>query len=100
MGREIPADGVLINANENPLGPCAQACSAMADLGTKGGRYEFGLTQELVKTFAEIEGLKPEYVRAYAGYRETMHYMLLAFTSPEQSLVMVGHAFESPNHEA
>src|SRR6266436_9831796 len=53
---DVPPDAILINANENPLGPCAQACSAMADLGVKGGRYEFGLTQELVKAFAEIEG--------------------------------------------
>src|SRR5260370_15316934 len=66
IARDIPADAILINANENPLGPCAQACSAMADLGAKGGRYEFGLRQELVETFAEIEGLKPKYVRAYA----------------------------------
>src|ERR1700737_3898163 len=94
--RDIPADAILINANENPLGPCAQACSAMADLGTKGGRYEFGLTQELVKTFAEIEGLKPEYVRAYAGSSEPLHYAVLAFTSPEKSLVMGDPAYEAP----
>src|ERR1700730_13661097 len=63
--RDIPADAILINANENPLGPCTQACSAMADLGVKGGRYEYGMTQDLVKTFATMEGLKPDYVRAY-----------------------------------
>ena len=33
IARDIPADAILINANENPLGPCTQACSAMADLG-------------------------------------------------------------------
>jgi histidinol-phosphate aminotransferase len=98
--RDIPADAILINANENPLGPCAQACSAMADLGTKGGRYEFGLTQELVKTFAEIEGLKPEYVRAYAGSSEPLHYAVLAFTSPEKSLVMGDPAYEAPMRAA
>src|SRR6266481_9773349 len=92
----VPPAAILINANENPLGPCAQACSAMADLGTKGGRYEFGLTQELVKTFAEIEGLKPEYVRAYAGSSEPLHYAVLAFTSPEKSLVMGDPAYEAP----
>jgi len=56
----------------------------MSALGVKGGRYEFGLTQELVKTFAEIEGLKPEYVRAYAGSSEPLHYAVLAFTSPRE----------------
>ena len=96
VARDIPADSVLINANENPLGPCADACSAMAGLGVKGGRYEFRLTQELVKTFAEIEGLKPEYVRAYAGSSEPLHYAVLAFTSPEKSLVMGDPAYEAP----
>src|ERR1700704_4640000 len=100
IARDIPTDAVLINANENPLGPCAQACSAMADLGAKGGRYEFGLTQELVKTFAEIEGLKPEYVRAYAGSSEPLHYAVLAFTSPEKSLVMGDPAYEAPMRAA
>src|SRR5258707_12709020 len=100
IARPIPVDAILINANENPLGPCAQACSAMADLGAKGGRYEFGLTQELVKTFAEIEGLKPEYVRAYAGSSEPLHYAVLAFTSPERSLVMGDPAYEAPMRAA
>src|SRR5258708_4109663 len=98
--RAIPADAILINANENPLGPCIQACSAMSALGVKGGRYEFGLTQELVKTFAEIEGLKPEYVRAYAGSSEPLHYTVLAFTSPEKSLVMGDPAYEAPMRAA
>lgn len=98
--RDIPADAILINANENPLGPVAQACSAMAELGVKGGRYEFRLTQDLVKTFAEIEGLKPEYVRAYAGSSEPLHYSVLAFTSPENSLVMGDPAYEAPMRAA
>src|SRR5690349_18708714 len=100
IARDIPADAILINANENPLGPCTQACSAMADLGVKGGRYEFGLTQELLKTFAEIEDLKPEYVRAYAGSSEPLHYAVLAFTSPERSLVMGDPAYEAPMRAA
>jgi len=100
IAREIPADAILINANENPLGPCTDACSAMAGLGVKGGRYEFSLTQELVKTFAEMEGLKPDYVRAYAGSSEPLHYTVLAFTSPEKSLVMGDPAYEAPMRAA
>src|SRR5882757_3706072 len=96
----VPPDAILINANENPLGPCAQACSAMAELGVRGGRYEYGMTTELLKTFAEMEGLKPEYVRAYAGSSEPLHYMVLAFTSPEKSLVMGDPAYEAPMQAA
>lgn len=100
VARDISADAILINANENPLGPCAQACSAIAELGAKGGRYEFRLTQELVKVFAEIEGLKPEYVRAYAGSSEPLHYSVLAFTSSENSLVIGDPAYEAPMRAA
>jgi len=100
IARDIPANAVLINANENPLGPCPEACSAMAALGPKGGRYQFGLTQELVKTFGEIEGLKPDYIRAYAGSSEPLHYTVLAFTSPEKSLVMGDPAYEAPTRAA
>lgn len=98
--RDIPPDAILINANENPLGPCTDACSAMAGLGVKGGRYEYGLTQTLVRTFAEIEGLNPEYIRAYAGSSEPLHYAVLAFTSPESSLVMGDPAYEAPMRAA
>ncbi|HXN24763.1 MAG TPA: pyridoxal phosphate-dependent aminotransferase [Candidatus Dormibacteraeota bacterium] len=98
--RAIPDDAVLINANENPLGPCAEACSAMAAVAPKGGRYKFELTQELIKTFADIEGLKPEYIRAYAGSSEPLHYTVLAFTSPEKSLVMGDPAYEAPTRAA
>jgi histidinol-phosphate aminotransferase len=98
--RPIPPGAVLINANENPLGPCADACSAVAALGARGGRYEYGLTQELVTTFAEIEGLKPEYIRAYAGSSEPLHYTVLAFTSAQKSLVMGDPAYEAPMRAA
>jgi histidinol-phosphate aminotransferase len=47
-----------------------------------------------------MEGLKPEYVRAYAGSSEPLHYMVLAFTSPEKSLVMGDPAYEAPMQAA
>src|SRR5258708_12480227 len=58
------------------------------------------MKKELLKTFAEMEGLKPEYVRAYAGSSEPLHYMVLAFTSPEKSLVMGDPAYEAPMQAA
>ncbi len=35
----MPPDAVKINANENPLGPCAEALTAMQGLLKKGVRY-------------------------------------------------------------
>jgi histidinol-phosphate aminotransferase len=36
------ADVVMINSNENPLGPCAAARQALSDIIPDGGRYLFG----------------------------------------------------------
>ena len=35
----LPPDAVKINANENPLGPCAEAAEAIYSVVKKGGRY-------------------------------------------------------------
>src|ERR1022692_850295 len=63
-------DGVMINSNENPLGPCAAARQAVIDIAPQGGRYSDWLTDDLVKQLVQLEGLKPEYVRVYAGSSE------------------------------
>ena len=99
-GRPAPSNAVLLDANENPLGPCTEACSAIAGLGAKGGRYHFGLSQELVRTFAEIEELKPDYVRAYAGSSEPLHYTVMAFSSPARSVVVADPSYEAPGRSA
>ncbi len=93
-------NAVMINANENPLGPCAEACAAIAALGARGGRYGFGMPQELARTFAEIEGLKPAYVRVYAGSSEPLHYTMLAFTSEKKSVVVADPSYEAPARSA
>src|SRR5690242_21264828 len=38
---DAPADAVLINANENPLGPCKEAREAVARMIQYGGRYRY-----------------------------------------------------------
>jgi len=35
----VPPDAVMINANENPLGPCAAAREAIAAVTPQSGRY-------------------------------------------------------------
>ena len=89
QGRELPPPGaVLINANENPLGPTKAACEAIARIAPLGGRYDLlGETRALAATFAEQHGLKPENIAVYAGSSEPLHYTVLAFTSPERGLV-------------
>jgi histidinol-phosphate aminotransferase len=96
--REPPPPGaVLLNANENPLGPSEAACKAIADMASKGGRYDrFGETRALIQTFADQHGLKTENVAAYDGSSLPLHYTLLAFTSPSRGLVMADPCYEAP----
>ena len=93
--KAIPAGAVRIDANENPLGPCAAACSSITSIIPEGGRYDSDLTDKLAATFAEQEGLKPEYVAVYAGSSEPLHYSVLAFTSPDRPYVTGDPGYEA-----
>ena len=93
--RGAPPDAVMINANENPLGPCAEAAEAMRNIIAKGGRYNYGETDEFKATLAEQEGLKANYVQAYAGSSGPLHQAVLAFTSPTKPYVMADPGYEA-----
>lgn len=90
-----PKDAVLINSNENPLGPCGVACGAVNDVASQGGRYSSWMTDDLVHTFAAMQGLKPEYIRAFPGSSGPLHYSVLAFTSPARCYVTADPGYEA-----
>ncbi|MGC2474671.1 MAG: pyridoxal phosphate-dependent aminotransferase [Candidatus Sulfotelmatobacter sp.] len=87
-------DAVMIDANENPLGPSQPARDAMAAILSKGGRYADELTDELVQTFAQMEGLNPDYVQATVGSTPPLALSVLAFTSPQKPYVTGDPGFE------
>nr|WP_309604353.1 pyridoxal phosphate-dependent aminotransferase [Phenylobacterium sp.] len=92
----LPPDAVIINANENPLGPCKAACEAIIRILPLGGRYDrMGELDALTNEYAALHGLKPETLAFYAGSSEPLHYATLAFTSPTRSLVMADPSYES-----
>jgi histidinol-phosphate aminotransferase len=94
---EVPPDAVLINANENPLGPSKAACQAIADIAPMGGRYDkLDKSDEFINKYAALHGLKAENVAVYAGSSEPLHYTVLAFTSPSKGLVTADPSYESP----
>jgi histidinol-phosphate aminotransferase len=93
--RHLVHEGVMIDANENPLGPCAAARQAVIDIAPQGGRYSDWLSVDLVNQLAEIEGLKPEYVRLYAGSSEPLYHAVAAFTSPQRSYVTADPGYEA-----
>jgi len=86
---------VVIDANENPLGPCDAARKAIVDMAPQGGRYSYWLKEELVKTFTDMEGLKPEHLRVFPGSSEPLHFSVLAFTSPARSYVTADPGYEA-----
>ena len=90
-----PKDGVMIDSNENPLGPCQNAREAISAIIPQGGRYSDGLTHDLVHTFAEGEGLNPDYVNAFVGSTPALHFGVLAFTSPQKSYVTADPGYEA-----
>lgn len=92
----MPAkDAVVIDANENPLGPSSGARDAVAAIASQGGRYSSWMTDDLVKAFCDMEGLKPEYVRVYPGSSGPLHFCVLAFTSPVKTYVTADPGYEA-----
>ena len=98
--REFPPGSAVINANENPLGPCDAARAAVVAMAPQGGRYSYWLTDELINIFAQQEGLKRENIRVFPGSSEPLHFSVLAFTSPTKSYVTADPGYESGMHAA
>jgi histidinol-phosphate aminotransferase len=98
--RAHPPGAILIDANENPLGPGQAARDAMATIIPQGGRYADNLTDQLVQTFAENEGLKPEQIAATVGSTPPLNLGVLAFTSPQRSYVTADPGFEAGTNMA
>src|SRR6266478_483733 len=90
-----PPGSIMIDANENPLGPCSSAREAIVTITPQGGRYLDGLTEDLVNAIAQMEGVKPDYVTVHAGSTVPLHHTVCAFTSPQRSYVTADPGFEA-----
>lgn len=93
--RPFTADAVFIDSNENPLGPGQAARAAVSAIIPQGGRYSDNLTDDLVHTFAQQEGLNPDYIRVFPGSTPGLHFGVIAFTSPEKSYVTADPGYEA-----
>jgi histidinol-phosphate aminotransferase len=104
MVKNMPADAVKINANENPLGPCPEAAEAIYNVVKKGGRYMYEDTYELADTLGQQEGLKTggreSYVEIYAGSSAPLHQAVLAFCSKDKPLVTADPGYEAGGRAA
>ncbi len=96
----IPPDAVMINANENPLGPCGEAREAIHGIVSRGGRYLYTETDAVQKLMAEQEGLPQESVQIFAGSSAPLHQAVLAFTSPSKAMVTADPGYEAGERAA
>jgi len=89
-------NAVMINANENPLGPCDAALAAITNIARTGGRYDAtGIEAELTAQLAAEFGLPPNHIAIYAGSSEPLQFATLAFTSPTRSYVTADPSYEA-----
>ncbi len=96
----LSPDAVRINANENPMGPCAEAVEAIQKIVTRGGRYLYNETTTFVETLANVEGLAKDHVLPFAGSSDPLHRAVLAFTSPGKCLVTADPGYEAGERAA
>src|SRR5580658_4790532 len=92
--RSHDANAVMIDSNENPLGPGQAARDAVAGIIPLGGRYSDNLTDDFVNTFAQMEGLNRDWINVTAGSTPPLTLAVLAFTSPQRSYVTPDPGFE------
>jgi histidinol-phosphate aminotransferase len=98
--RNIPPDAVKIDANENPLGPCAEAIAAIQKVLPQGGRYMYGETNRFREMTAELEGLTPNYVTPYPGSSAPLHQAVISFTGPDRPFVTADPGYEAGERAA
>jgi histidinol-phosphate aminotransferase len=97
---EAPPDAVFLNANENPLGPCAEALEAMNSALRNGGRYHFGETLRLAQTAARLEDVPTSHVQSFAGSSDPLHRVVLAFCGPGRAFVTADPGYEAGERAA
>jgi len=91
-----PKDAVMINSNENPLGPCAAAREAITAIIPQSGRYLDESTEALAGLFAQSVGVTAEQVTIYCGSTPPLGFTVRAFCSPGASYVTADPGFEGP----
>jgi histidinol-phosphate aminotransferase len=88
-------DGVYINSNENPLGPCDAALKALGGLEKLSGRYGMAFADNLAQLFARQNGLSPDNVVIHPGSYGPLRSVALAYSSKERPIVYAEPTFDA-----
>lgn len=92
---DAPPDAVMINSNENPLGPSQPAREAAIAMVANGGRYLFNETSKVRNILAEQEGVPQNTIQVYPGSSLPLHWAVLAFCSPTKPYVVADPGYEA-----
>ncbi len=89
-------NAVMINANENPLGPSEGALEAITAIAKTGGRYDAtGCYDEVGSLLSKEYGVPLDHIMVYAGSSEPLQYTSLAYTSATQPFIAADPTYES-----
>jgi len=90
------APPVMINANENPLGPCKSALAAIDASALTGGRYDAnGGLDKLTALLSQQMSVPEDHIAVYAGSSEPLHFTVLAFSSDSKPYVTADPSYEA-----
>jgi histidinol-phosphate aminotransferase len=92
---DAPPDAVMINSNENPLGPSQAAREAAIAMVANGGRYLFNEGTKVRNILAEQEGVSQDSVKIYPGSSNPLTWAVLAFCSPTRPYVVGDPGYEA-----
>jgi histidinol-phosphate aminotransferase len=95
LGGVMPAGAVKINANENPLGPCAEAAEAIYAVVKDGGRYRYDESFRFARAMAAQEGVGGDNIMAFGGSSDPLHRAVLAFGSPDRAVIAADPGYEA-----
>lgn len=87
---------LLLDSNENPMGPCPAAASALAGLTRKASLYPFRDQRILSEAIALRHATRADHVMPGCGSTEILVNAVRAYTSPTAALVTPTPTFEIP----
>ncbi|WP_088183373.1 aminotransferase class I/II-fold pyridoxal phosphate-dependent enzyme [Sphingobium sp. Z007] len=87
-------DGILINSNENPLGPCPAALDALSGLDPLAGRYGMAFAGKLETLFARQNGLSPDQVQVHPGSFMPLRSVALTYSSKDRPIAYCEPTFD------
>ncbi|WP_188063255.1 aminotransferase class I/II-fold pyridoxal phosphate-dependent enzyme [Sphingobium sp. KCTC 72723] len=88
------SDGIFLNSNEHPVGPCPAALAALAQLPPLSGRYGMAFAGQLESLFARQNGLMPDQVQVHPGSFMPLRSVALTYSTPDRPIAYFEPTFD------